>query len=175
MSNAEQIAQILKEHSPRTGIRDGRPHCICGWTGKLFSPGSDQHRDHQAQELATALAGTGDARGVILDKIDAERTRQNTKWGEQNHPDGTGPTSIPLQSIEGGHLARYANEMARLATEATDEHAAKGRVTWADILLEEVFEALAESDVPALRTELIQIAAVATQWVEAIERREAKQ
>ncbi|TIH26025.1 NUDIX hydrolase, partial [Subtercola vilae] len=42
---------------------------------------------------------------------------------------------------------------------------------WQDILLEEVFEAFAESDTSKLRTELIQVAAVAQQWVEAIDRR----
>ncbi len=42
---------------------------------------------------------------------------------------------------------------------------------WRDILLEEVFEALAEEEPKELRKELVQVAAVAAQWVEAIDRR----
>ena len=115
---------------------------------------------------------TNDRQGV-LQEVHEERSRQNVKWGEQNHPNGTGPHSIPLKAIEGGYATPYANQLADLATAATDRHAADGRVTWSDILLEEVFEALAESDPARLRTELIQVAAVATQWVEAIDRRGA--
>ncbi|MBM6622648.1 hypothetical protein JTF08_13615 [Micrococcaceae bacterium RIT802] len=107
----------------------------------------------------------------VLHQIRLERARQDAKWGEQNHPDGTGPHSVPLRAIEDCFATPYANQLADLATAATDRHAAEGRVTWADILLEEVFEALAESDLGRLRTELIQVAAVATQWVEAIDRR----
>ena len=48
-----------------------------------------------------------------------------------------------------------------------------GEGTWADILREEYFEALAETDPARLRVELIQVAAVAVAWVEAIDRAEA--
>jgi len=64
-----------------------------------------------------------------------------------------------------------ALDLSFSATRATDVAAAFGRVSWADILLEEVFEALAEDDPAALRVELIQVAAVAVQWVEAIDRK----
>ncbi|MBF4625528.1 hypothetical protein [Clavibacter sp. VKM Ac-2872] len=100
----------------------------------------------------------------------AERIRQNAKWGEQNHPDGTGPDVRPL--LFAGALPR-ADDLARYATQATDAHAADGTVTWLDILREEYHEALAESDPAKLREELIQLAAVAQQWVEHIDRREA--
>ena len=45
-----------------------------------------------------------------------------------------------------------------------------GEVTYRDILLEEVFEALAESNQARLRAELVQVAAVAVAWVEKIDR-----
>jgi hypothetical protein len=64
----------------------------------------------------------------VLDEVQDERRRQDAKWGEQNHPDGT-------------------------------------------IALEEVFEALVETDPAKLRDELLQVAAVAVAWVEAIDRR----
>ena len=118
-------------------------------------------------------------RETVLAEIGAERVRQDQKWGEQNHPDGTGPDSSPLGRIRQihadgkGHSKLFAHGMAAMAKQATDEAAEAGTLTFADILLEEVFEALAESDPAKLRTELIQTAAVATQWVEAIDRREA--
>lgn len=104
----------------------------------------------------------------------AERTRQDAKWGEQNHPDGTGPDVRPnsfeyaVDAMPGNGDAR---RLAEAATNETDILAAGGAVTWLDILREEYYEALAEEDPLALRTELIQLAAVAQQWVEAIDRR----
>lgn len=87
-----------------------------------------------------------------------ERDRQDAKWGEQNHPDGTAPTDQRLRDRDD-------------AIASTDREAGHGTVTWRHILDEEVREAFAESDPDKLRTELIQIAAVAQQWVEAIDRR----
>lgn len=87
-----------------------------------------------------------------------EREAQDAKWGEQNHPDGTGLTLLDL-------------ERAEVARERCKEAAAEGRLTWRDILLEEVAEALAEADPELLRAELVQVAAVAHAWVEALDRR----
>ena len=93
----------------------------------------------------------------IIDAILEERRRQDAKWGEQNHPDGTS-------------TARWlADELA--ARGMTDEHARDGTCTWLDILREEVFEAFAEESPALLRAELIQVATVAVQWVQAIDRR----
>lgn len=105
-----------------------------------------------------------------IEDVVAERARQDEKWGEQNHPDGTGPVSEPLHWL----VTTNAAHLAVQATYDTDLHAGQGDVTWTHILLEEVFEALAEEDHDKLRVELIQVAAVATQWVEAIDRREAR-
>lgn len=92
-----------------------------------------------------------------LGEVFAERERQDRKWGEQNHPDGTG------RSVQ-----RYlADSAKRNCQQAADE----GRVSWAHILTEEFYEALAESDPEKLRAELLQVAAVAVAWVEAIDRR----
>lgn len=46
-----------------------------------------------------------------------------------------------------------------------------GKGTWRHILQEEVAEAFAELDPAPLREELIQVAAVAVAWIEAIDRR----
>ncbi|AGZ38587.1 hypothetical protein [Actinoplanes friuliensis] len=101
----------------------------------------------------------GDVRSepaAVLAEVAAERRAQDKKWGLQNHPDGTGPA--------------YAAEAA-LARKECDEAAATGSLSWRHILLEEVAEATAEDDPEALRRELIQVAAVAVAWAEALDRR----
>lgn len=97
----------------------------------------------------------------VLDEVERERCRQDEKWGEQNHPDGTARAGDPMTAT----LARIAT------TAAADE----GRVTWRHILSEEVAEAYAESDPETLRAELVQVAAVAVAWIEAIDRSGATQ
>lgn len=104
----------------------------------------------------------------VLAEVAAERARQDAKWGEQNHPDGTG-RNVPW-SVGVGRMS----DLAERAKAVTDTGLRHGTVTWQDITLEEVLEAFAESDPARLRTELIQLAAVATQWAEAIDRRAAQ-
>lgn len=94
---------------------------------------------------------------LVADEVVAERARQDDRWGEQNHPDGTGS---PAQ------IAR--SESTRRDCEAA---AASDRLTWCDVLREEVAEAFAESDPGLLRAELLQVAAVAMAWVEHLDRR----
>lgn len=105
---------------------------------------------------------------LVLAEIAAERERQDEKWGEQNHPDGTGPNFFPLRAHRSWHTA---SRLAAEAKKVTDAAARDQTTTWRVILLEEVFEAFAEADPAKLRAELIQVAAVAAQWVEAIDRR----
>lgn len=93
----------------------------------------------------------------ILDEAEAELERQNEVWGEQNHPDGTGEPGDRLFA-----------DMARRDADTAHEN---GALTWRHILTEEFFEAVAEEDGDNLREELIQVAAVALQWVSAIDRR----
>lgn len=95
---------------------------------------------------------------AVLGEVLEERRRQHLKWGEQNHPDGTG-------------MDPMMEKFARLAKLACNEAAKTGTLTWRYILDEEVAEANAESSEIALRAELIQVAAVATAWIEAIDRR----
>lgn len=112
---------------------------------------------------------------AVLREVDDERTRQDEKWGEQNHPDGTGNHVALLHGLElskrPGQVAVTMGTLAYTARQVTDSAARAGVLTWADILLEEVGEAFAEANPRALRAELIQVAAVAVQWVQAIDRR----
>ena len=96
---------------------------------------------------------------VALAEIAAERARQDAKWGEQNHPDGTG-------------LA-HDDTYARVARDACEIAASHGKCTYRLILNEEVAEAFAESDPAKLRARLVQVAAVAVAWIECIDRRTA--
>lgn len=90
--------------------------------------------------------------GEVLD----EMILQNAKWGEQNHPDGTG-------SKDDKDLAVIAKAKCQGNDPSSDN--------WRDILNEEVTEAFAESNPQRLREELLQIAAVAVQWVGTIDRK----
>lgn len=95
-------------------------------------------------------------KSVILDIID-ERVRQDAKHGPQNWPDGTGRPPDPVT--------------AAASRDRCDRAFENGRGTWRDILQEEVDEAFAEHDLQKLRTELVQVAAVAVNWIEALDRR----
>jgi hypothetical protein len=86
-----------------------------------------------------------------------ERFKQDRKFGKQNHPDGT-----PLE----GYIIN-----ADFYRDRCNKAAAAGRLSWDVIFLEEVYEALSESDPEKLKAELIQVAAVAAAWIEAIDRR----
>jgi hypothetical protein len=94
-------------------------------------------------------------------EVRAELARQDAKWGEQNHPDGTG---LPIY--------QYAANRYR---DTAQRNAAAGALAWRDVLVEEVYEALAESDPEALLAELLQVEAVARQWRLSIRRRLAAQ
>jgi len=94
---------------------------------------------------------------TVLAEIAAERDRQDVKWGQQQHPDGTG-------NLEQGKAAESARDWCKSAF-------GSGYGTWSDILAEEVAEANAERDPAKLRAELVQVAAVAVAWIEAIDRR----
>jgi hypothetical protein len=92
----------------------------------------------------------------VLADLVHERDRQDVKWGEQHHPDGT----------HGDY-----ESLANFYRSQCDKNHKAGTGTWADIALEEFFEALAEEDTTKLRKELIQVAAVAVNWIEDIDSR----
>jgi hypothetical protein len=112
---------------------------------------------------------------VVLGHVEWERRRQDRKWGEQNWPD----VCPVLMNRRGGcSTQRMAQEYeiptAQRARFRCETEFSRGDGTWADILIEEVAEAIeagAQADTAALRKELVQIAAVAVAWVEAIDRR----
>lgn len=98
---------------------------------------------------------------VLLD-IETERKAQDVKWGEQNHPQGGGknPAAATLEYAARAGAWKSIN----------DERLEAGTLGFDGILLEEVYEALAEDDPVARRAELVQVAAVATLMIEVIDR-----
>lgn len=92
--------------------------------------------------------------------VRAERIRQAQLHGDQSHlPDGTGGPG--LQTI-----AEYRRRQCEGAAQ-------RGALTFRDIFDEEVAEVLAEDDPARLRAELVQVAAVCVQWIQAIDGRRA--
>lgn len=107
--------------------------------------------------MSTSPVHAGLAR--VLADITTERESQHALWGVQNHmPDGTGPQWTSLADA-----ARHECERA----------GETGRLSWRHVLVEEVTEALAEDEPTRLRRELVQVAAVAVQWIQAIDHRNA--
>ncbi len=98
---------------------------------------------------------------VVLEEVAEERMRQDEKWGEQNHPMRSGDWSAECS-------ARSADGWKRI----NDLRQAAGELVWHGILLEEVYEALAETDPAKQREELIQVAAVAVAMIECLDRRQ---
>ncbi len=101
----------------------------------------------------------------IYDEIRGERALQDAKWGEQNHPD--------LHPLD--HGSRYRVKVAR---DKCAKAVAEGRLSWHAILTEEVAEAEEQSyygTQEKMREELVQVAAVVVAWIEALDRRKAKE
>lgn len=109
---------------------------------------------HYYEEGEGPTEFTTDTLGDVFD----ERVRQHLKWGEQHHEDGSGSSGWGLSA----DLWKAYNDNQVQLTGDTD---------WTGILLEEVYEAVAETDLKKLRAELIQVAAVAVAWVEDIDSR----
>lgn len=96
----------------------------------------------------------------LVEELVKERERQFEKFGDQSKvPDGTGGNYLEESAIN------YRHECQRAFRESEG--------TWRHILAEEVAEAMAESDAAKLRTELIQVAAVACAWIQVLDKRGA--
>jgi hypothetical protein len=112
------------------------------------------------RQLAADVTDAGNPSVItdrVLSEVLAERIQQDAKWGEQNHPDNTG--------------SRFYVERAIAARRNCQLAATNDTTAWDLVLLEEVYEALAEGRPEQLRAELVQVAAVAVAWIEAIDRR----
>jgi len=144
--------------------------CSCGASKRPLDPAPDA--PVVEQWLITAPQSVFEALMYVVQ----ERSQQDARWGPQDHPDGTGPETVPLfaataTGIADDDEAKYIRDVMCGRTDWRFKTLADRPGTWADILLEEVFEAMAEDSPVKLVQELTQVAAVAVAWVEAIERR----
>ena len=128
-------------------------------------------------EALRAKVAAVEAHPVVIELAE-ERTRQTAKHGDQSHlPDGSGATL--WMSMDDDYIRRHGIRRDNLAawaksrTDAASQSQGDGSITFEHILTEEWAEAIAESDPDALRAELVQVAAVAVQWIEALDLRAA--
>lgn len=97
-----------------------------------------------------------------LADVSHERRIQDAKWG---------PIDEKVLAIPNGTGKAAQKAEAEIAKAACETAFRDGRGSFALILLEEVAEAMAEADSDKLRAELVQVAAVAVKWIEALDRR----
>ena len=99
---------------------------------------------------------------TIIEEILEERKRQDAKWGVQNH-------NI-INYKEANHL-QYYGLPSELTAKFNCENAAKeGNLTWGDIVVEELVEALNAKNYKDMREELIQCGAVILAMIESLDR-----
>jgi hypothetical protein len=94
-------------------------------------------------------------RDMILGEVDDERRRQIAKWGDQSHP----------HVAYDGRTLSYWRDQRDFAQRDCDSTGPRD-ISWEQILLEEVTEALAEPEWPKRRQELIQVMAVCLAEIE---------
>ena len=93
----------------------------------------------------------------IFNQIKQERARQHDKWGEQNH-----------NLVE--WMAILIEEVGEVSKEAADFHFENGK----EQLNDSIFKAVQQGRLVNYRKELIQVAAVATQMIESLDRNRSK-
>jgi hypothetical protein len=107
----------------------------------------------------------------VLVEIAAERAAQDALFGEQNLPDMAGSENANRQARQMFEV--FANRYKALNDGSYDDIDPSHTTDFTGVFLEEVYEALAESDPAKIRAELIQAVAVGVKWIEAIDRRSA--
>lgn len=107
---------------------------------------------------------------IAFSDVMEERGRQDAKWGEQNHPD----FDPELEALRVRRAVDYGVCDESSARKWYEEAKAEGRLSWAHVLVEELSEAICSTNEANLRHELVQTAAVALAWIEAIDRRRSQ-
>ena len=104
----------------------------------------------------------------IIEKIQAERQRQDKKWGVQNHPS----IYFKTNPEDRHHFYRIGPEEHMKLT--CNDRFIYNQGSWADIFLEEVSEVIHAPTPELMQKELIQVLAVGFAWYESIDRNEIK-
>lgn len=104
----------------------------------------------------------------VLEEISGEREINGSVFGERNHHDGTGENCFLFgRGTPGENTYKSLRDRA---VEVNGWDDSSDRISFAGVLLEQVFEAVSKSDQDVLRGELLQCAAIAVEWVEKIDR-----
>ena len=109
----------------------------------------------------------------VLGDVAQERVRQRARYGrKQDLEDGTGPGVRWLRNTS-AHLDLLNAEQiqVQLRREYEAYEAQHGEPTWMHLVREEIAEAFQEEHPVRLREELLQVAALAVSWVEALDAR----
>ncbi|MFD9948807.1 hypothetical protein ACFWYW_46850 [Nonomuraea sp. NPDC059023] len=170
-----EAATERAEAATSSAQRETHQHTAQAWSSAALLLSGD---GHVATPAAADLVASPEEQ-----EIRDELARQDATWGQQDHPD--------LDPRDYDFVTR--NEYAFRAQRWKDINEERTRTTvtpgycrghsdyvtphphtaWDGILLEEVYEALAEPDPDKLYTELVQVEAVARQWRAALRRRAA--
>lgn len=111
---------------------------------------------------------------AVLDVV-GEMFFQDHKWGDQSHLADSPPNIEDHTYQVESRFGLVSGDLCRSTNESMFH---KGRGSWSGILLEEVGEAMDEAmagNSKQLREELVQVAAVAVQWIRAIDKREMEE
>jgi hypothetical protein len=108
---------------------------------------------------------------VVADVV-LERRRQRQRWGQQDLLDGTGNYvhDPKADAVVREAQLRFREKERGAAQLACDALHREARLTYLDILREVFLEIAAEENPARLKRELVQLAAVAVQWVEKLNR-----
>jgi hypothetical protein len=109
------------------------------------------------------LAAAPPAELHALAHVSHERRLQDQKFGK--------PEDESRKRIQDGTGGKEADMVLDILRHDFAKKLVADKVTWADILREEVAEVFVETDPKLLRQELVQVAAVAVLWIEMIDRR----
>ncbi|MEU1074332.1 MULTISPECIES: hypothetical protein [unclassified Streptomyces] len=106
---------------------------------------------------------------AVLAEVAAERAAQDALFGVQDLPDMAG--SPENQRNARKFFKGCADRYKAINDGVFDPRDDDPRLDYTGVFLEEVYEALAESDPAKIRAELVQAVAVGVKWIEAIDRR----
>ena len=96
---------------------------------------------------------------IVLDEVLADRRFSRIRYGERNLPDGTSEFYLPeFRSADMNVLQQRE----------------QGTLTWRDLMMREAIWATCETDPEGLRGELLYLASLVVEWIEAIDRREGE-
>ncbi|MFV2172293.1 HNH endonuclease signature motif containing protein [Actinomadura sp. LOL_016] len=145
------------------------------------NPASGNRQCRTCRRLSNALdkmlVGLPKATRQVMREVHRARLRRQFELGEENHPDLDPHDIAVVTRHEYAFRAERWKEInaqrASSGCEVKGRNPAASCTAWDGVLLEEVYEALAEPDPAKLYAELIQVAAVAQAWAGAIDRRTA--